>query len=140
MNGQALRGDERPSRRDPSTWLVLLLAFAFLSIGVLFIAAPRPAAILFGIPAEGPAAEPYIRAIGFRDLALALYLAGLTLLSTRQAVSTVRGASVLIPLCDIALVLLTTGLSSPGSLALHAVGGTVLAALALWMRRRPGQT
>ena len=136
MSGQTPAEHERPSRRDPSTWFVLLLALAFLAIGIFFVAAPRPAATLFGIPAERPA-EPYIRAIGFRDLALALYLAGLLLLSTRRAVATVLGASVLIPVCDIALVLLTTGLSSPGSLALHAAGGAVLAALALWMRRRP---
>jgi len=113
---------------------VILLALAFLAIGVLFIAVPRPAALLFGIPA-GSEAEPYIRAIGFRDLALALYLAGLTLFSTRRAVATVLGASVLIPICDLALVMLTSGLSSPGSLALHATGGAVLAALAFWMRR-----
>jgi Domain of unknown function (DUF4267) len=134
VSGQSSAEHERPSRRDASTWLVLLLAVAFLVIGILFIAVPRPAAIMFGIPAEGPA-EPYIRAIGFRDLALALYLAGLTLLATRRAVATVLGASVLIPVCDVALVMLTTGLSSPGSLALHAAGGTVLATLALWMRR-----
>jgi hypothetical protein len=134
VSEQTAAEHEPPSRRDASTWLVLLLAAAFLAIGILFIAAPRPAAVLFGIPAEGPA-EPYIRAIGFRDLALALYLAGLTLLSTRRAVATVLGASVLIPICDLAMVMLTTGLSSPGSLALHAAGGTALAILALWMRR-----
>jgi hypothetical protein len=134
VGGQISAEHEKPSRRDAGTWLVLLLALAFLAIGILFVAGPRPAAILFGIPAEGPA-EPYIRAIGFRDLALALYLAGLTLLATRRAVATVLGASVLIPVCDLVLVMLTTGLSSPGSLALHAAGGIVLAALALWMRR-----
>jgi hypothetical protein len=134
VSGQTAAEHEPPSWRDAGTWLVLLLAAAFLAIGILFIAAPRPSAVLFGIPAEGPA-EPYIRAIGFRDLALALYLAGLTLLSTKRAVATVLGASVLIPICDIALVVLTTGLSSPGSFALHAAGGTALAILALWMRR-----
>ncbi len=136
MSGRTPAEHERPSRRDASTWFVLLLALAFLAIGIFFVAAPRPAATLFGIAAQG-LAEPYIRAIGFRDLALALYLAGLTFLATRRAVAIVLGASVLIPVCDITLVLLTTGLSSPGSLALHATGGAALAALALWMRRRP---
>jgi hypothetical protein len=104
----------------------------FLGIGLLFVVAPQIAASVFGIAAPPGPGEAYIRAIGFRDLALALYLAGLAAWSTRGALSLVLGASVLIPICDIALVALVSG-PSP-SLLLHAAAGACLAGLAWWVR------
>jgi hypothetical protein len=135
------RSDQNPSWRDVSTWLVLFLSVAFLMIGVALVLAPGYGALLFGIAAPDEPARAYVRALGFRDLGLALYIAGLTWFSTRRAVSIVLGASVIIPLCDIALVWWTAGLSSPGSLVLHAGGAASLTLLALWMgggaERRP---
>jgi hypothetical protein len=124
--GDRLRGGE------PRAWAVVALAIAFFGIGILFVAAPAVAASVFGIPAPVGPAEAYIRAIGFRDLALALYLAGLAAWSTRGALSLVLGASVLIPVCDIALVALVSGPSL--SLLLHAAAGACLAGLAWWVR------
>jgi len=122
------------SWRDLRSWAVLSLAAAFLGIGLLLIFAPRWGAALFGIPGETEPAQSYVRALGFRDLALALYLVGLGLFVSRAALSFVLGASVLIPDCDLALVASTQGTAAAGSLVLHAAGGACLAALALWCR------
>src|SRR3954470_23332498 len=117
------------------TWVVLGLSMAFLLIGALFILAPRWGAALFGIPAPEDRGLAYVRAIGFRDLALALYIAGLTLFSSRRALSTVLALTVLIPVGDVALVASMMGLSSPGRLALHGVSALCFALLAAWVRR-----
>src|SRR5215204_4038125 len=105
--------------RHTKTWIVLGLSLIFLLIGGLFIVAPRWGATLFGIPAPEDRGLAYVQAIGFRDLALALYIIALTLFSTRRALGIVLGLTVLIPVCDVSLVATVTGLSSWGHLALH---------------------
>jgi hypothetical protein len=118
---------------EPSTWLVLALAGVFVLLGFLFIFAPRPAAALFGIAApEGPSLS-YVSAIGLRDLAFGAYLAALSRLSTRRAVGTVLGLTVLIPVGDVILVFLERGFESPKHLLLHAGSGLVMAASSFWL-------
>jgi hypothetical protein len=107
----------------------------FLCLAALFILSPAAGADIFGIPAPTGVAEGYLRAIGFRDAALALYLAGIACFSTRRAVSIVLGASVLIPACDVILVL-TTGTAASWQIALHAVSGICLLILAAWISGR----
>jgi Domain of unknown function (DUF4267) len=126
---------DRLALRQARTWVVLGLSMAFLLIGALFILAPRWGAALFGIPAPEDRGLAYVRAIGFRDLALALYIVGLTLFSSRRALSTVLALTVLIPVGDIGLVATVMGLSSPGHLALHGVSAICFALLAVWVRR-----
>ena len=126
---------ERLSRRDPRAWIVLGFSGTFLALGVLFVAAPRAGAAVFGLPAPEGAGLGYVRAIGFRDLALALYLAGLALLASRRALALVLALTVLIPACDVALVATVIGLSSPGYLALHGAAGLAFAGLAWWVGR-----
>ena len=117
------------------TWVVLGVAGGFLLLGLLFVAAPRWGAALFGIPApEGPGLA-YVRAIGFRDLVLALYLVALTLFASRRALRLVLGLTTIIPACDVVLVAAVTGVSSPGHLALHGASAACFAALALWVGR-----
>ena len=84
-------------------------------------------------------AQAYVRAIGFRDIALALYIAALTLFSTRRALCLVLGLTVLIPVCDLALLTALRGFSSPAHLALHAVSAVCFAALAVWVARGRGR-
>jgi len=121
---------------EPSTWLVLALSGVFVLLGLLFVFAPRAGAALFGIAApEGPGLS-YVSAIGLRDLAFGAYLAALSRLSTRRAVGTVLGLTVLIPAGDVALVILERGFESPKHLLLHAGSGLVMAAGALWLLRQ----
>ena len=126
---------DRLSFRQVKTWIVLGLSLAFLLIGGLFILAPRWGATLFGIPAPEDRGLAYVQAIGFRDLALALYIIVLTLFSTRRALSIVLGLTILIPICDVGLVTMVTGLSSWEHLALHGVSAICFALLAIWVLR-----
>jgi hypothetical protein len=118
---------------EPSTWLVLALAGVFVLLGLLFVFGPRTGAALFGIAApEGPGLS-YVSAIGLRDLAFGAYLAALSRLSTRRAVGTVLGLTVLIPAGDVILVFLERGFESPKHLLLHAGSGLVMAASSVWL-------
>ncbi|MEE1656089.1 DUF4267 domain-containing protein [Microvirga sp. CF3062] len=119
--------------REPSTWLVLALSGVFVLLGLLFIFAPRAGAALFGIAAPEGLGLPYVSAIGLRDLAFGAYLAALSRLSTRRAVGTVLGLTVLIPAGDVILVFLERGFESLTHLLLHAGSGLVMAASALWL-------
>ena len=119
--------------RGARAWTVLALAAAFFLLGVLFVLAPRAGAALFGLPAPEGLGLGYVRAIGFRDLVLALYLTGLTLVASRRAVALVLGLTIVIPACDTALLIAVTGFASPGHLALHAGTAVILAALAAWV-------
>ena len=121
---------------SPALWrtLVRALGGVFLLLGLLFVGLPGPASRLFGIPAEDGTALAYVRAIGLRDLALALYLLWLAPSGAR----TVLAASLVIPAGDLVLVLAGSGLSTPLPLALHALSGLVLAALAFTFPRSPG--
>jgi hypothetical protein len=121
--------------RDPISWLVLGIAALFLSIGLLLTTAPRVGAQLFGIPTLGDDSLAYVRALGFRDLALALYIAALTLWTSRRALAIVVGITVLIPVLDFALVLAARGFSSPWHLAMHAGSAAVFAGLAFFGAR-----
>jgi hypothetical protein len=125
----------KASVRTPAILIVLGLSAVFLLLGLLFIAAPRWGALLFGIPVSEGEAFSYVRAIGFRDVALALYIAALALWSTPRALSLVLGLTVLIPVLDLALLISVRGLSSPEHLALHGVSAVCFAGLALWIAR-----
>lgn len=113
-------------------WAVMALAVLFLCLGGLFIVSPSAGAAIFGIPAPSGVSAGYLRAIGFRDVALALYLAGLARFSTRRAVGLVLIASVFIPFCDIILVWMS-GSAAFWQIALHGVSGAGLVLLAAWI-------
>jgi hypothetical protein len=120
--------------RRGSTWAALALGIAFLILGVAFAAAPRFGAWLFGIEAEPGTTLAYVRAIGFRDVALAFYIFGLIAFGTRRALSVVLAASLVNPACDIALVLSVSGWSSIGQVFVHLAGAASLAIVAIWLR------
>ena len=118
------------------------LGAVFGCIGICFIAAPRLGATIFGIEAEDPLTLAYVRAIGFRDIALSLYIVGLAIFGSRRALSFVLGASLVIPACDIGLVLSVAGWSATPQLLIHIAGAAALALVSLFLRSgtlRPGQ-
>ncbi len=108
--------------------LVRTVALAFGALGLLFIALPVPASVLFGIKADSDTALAYVRALGIRDVALCLYLLGVSTLSARS-LRALLGFSVVIPAGDLALVFAMSGFRSPVQLALHALSGICLALL-----------
>jgi hypothetical protein len=113
---------------------VCLLSGVFLVLGALFIAAPAPAAAFYGLPSRDPAALFYVRAIGFRDLALATYLLGLTSAKQHQALAIVLAATILIPVGDVAL-LASSDAGRTIHYLLHGASLLCFAGLALWTRR-----
>lgn len=119
--------------RRAEAWVILAMAGMFLLIGVLFIAAPKTGAAVFGIPTEETAGLAYVRAVALRDVALGLYLLGLLRFSSRRGIGIVLAATVIIPAGDILLILEWHGLSSPGHLLLHGFSGVVVATVALWL-------
>ncbi len=127
-----MQSDER-SVRTVQTLVFLGLSAVFLLLGLLLIAAPRWGALLFGLPAPEGDALGYVRAIGFRDVALALYIAALALWSMPRALALVLGLTVVIPVLDLALLLAVRGLSSPGHLALHGASALCFAGLTVWV-------
>ncbi|PIK70782.1 DUF4267 domain-containing protein [Methylobacterium frigidaeris] len=128
-------GNGRLAPSDLRLWAVLALALVFLTLGALFLAAPGLGALIYGVPAPAGLGQTYLRAIGARDAALALYLAGLALLSTRRAVAIVLGASLVIPACDLVLIL-SAGTATWWQVALHGLSAAVLALIALWLSGR----
>ncbi len=119
------------------TWrvVVLLLGLAFLGLAALFIALPGPASTVFGIPQDDLVAQAYVRALGFRDLALGLYLVALILTHQDRAARWVLGLSIVIPVMDFGLVLVMSGTSAFLPLLLHGLSGAVLLGLILWQER-----
>ena len=124
----------------PTVWLALVRALGavFGVLGALLIAWPQAGSALFGLETDNDLALAYVRALGFRDIALSLYLLVLSMVSPR-ACRVVLGVSVLIPACDLLLMIVERGGSAHGSLVLHALSGICLAALALWPRRSDGE-
>ena len=118
----------------PLKWAVFLLSGLFLLLGVLCLLAPAAAARLFGLEADAPAALFYVRAIGLRDAALALYLFGLALAGRRRALTIVALGTLIIPLGDM-LLLAASGAGGPLNYLLHGASLLCFAALAWWTSR-----
>jgi nitric oxide reductase large subunit len=106
------------------------LALGLGVLGVFFVFAPTPASSLFGIEAPAHADLAYVRAVGFRDIALCLAIL-VVLPMSKPATRRLLAASALIPACDIALVLLESGPSPILPLLLHAASGAVLLTLSI---------
>ena len=108
----------------------------------MLIVAPRLGAAIFGLPAPEGAGIGYVVAIGVRDIAFGLYILALAWFAGRRAVGITLAVTVLIPIGDILVLVVHTGLSSPWHLALHALSGLYMAAAAAWVlgtdRRRKG--
>jgi hypothetical protein len=112
---------------------VFLLSAVFLLMGILFLLAPAAGARFYGFEAGSPAGLFYVRAIGLRDAALALYLFGLALAGLRRALMIVALGTLVIPIGDL-LLLLLSGSGEPVHYLLHASSLLCFAMLA-WCSR-----
>lgn len=115
--------------------VALGLAAALLALGAAFSARPRLGAAVFGLPRRGRDALPYVRALGFRDVALAGAIGVLALKASPRALGLLCGASAVIPLADMALVGGRRGPSAALPLALHGASAGVLTGLAVALLR-----
>ena len=117
----------------PSTWLVRLLAAAFVGLGLLFVLAPHAGAALFGLPAPEGAGFGYLPAIGLRDLAFGFYLLILSFIATRRALGLIFAATVIIPIGDVIIVAAERGSEAGFNLLLHGLSAAAMAAASLWL-------
>jgi hypothetical protein len=128
---------EDPSRGlpgdAPSTWLVRLLAAAFVGLGLPFILAPRAGAALFGLPAPEGEGFGYLPAIGLRDLAFGLYLLILSFIATRRTLGLIFAATVIILIGDIIIVAVERGFDAVLNLLLHGASAAAMAGASLWL-------
>ena len=119
--------------RDLATWVAIAPAVALVLLGLVLIVTPTVGAAIFGLPLPPGSAAGYVPAIGVRDIAFGLYILALAWFSSRRAVGIVLALTALIPVGDILVLVVHTGLSSPWHLALHAVSGLYMAAAAAWV-------
>ena len=110
------------------------LAAAFAGLGAIFLSAPGAASRLFGLPRDGAATAPYIRALAFRDLGLGVAM-GLAAVRGRGLGSLAAGVA-LIPMLDAALVTRRRGAAAAASIGLHLASAAALMILAGSGRRR----
>lgn len=126
-----MQRSERMRAGEIETWLVLALAFVFAALAFAFWAWPAGGAALFGIALETEGARAYLRAVAIRDLALAGYMVALLRFSTRRALAILAAVTVVIPVCDLALITIETGRLTLFHGLVHGASALVFAALSL---------
>jgi hypothetical protein len=119
----------RPAWRDPLTAAAVLLSGVFLLLGGLFVLAPGPGAALYGLDARADSALFYVRVVGVRDMALAIYLAGLAVAALQRALRVVALGTMVIPVGDM-LLLAASGAGGPVHYLLHGASLLCFAGLA----------
>ena len=129
MRGQRERGEEAPRLRGVLALAVSGLALVFLGLALVLVLRPDAGAALFGIAADGAGARAYVRAVAIRDLALSLYMLALVRWASRRAVAILLGVTTVIPLCDLALLLLETSRLSLFYGAIHGASAAIFAFL-----------
>lgn len=113
-------------------WLVRALGSALGALGLLILAHPGVAALLFAEPALGNSDNIFLRAIAARDLAIGIWLVAAPTISL-PATSLFLFAIAIIPAADLLLVFSNHGLTP--ALLPHAASLVVVLMLAFWGRR-----
>ena len=124
------------TRFRPFAITTIAVSLVFLLLGLFFLAMPRAGASFYGAPTRDVAATTFVRAIGLRDVALALYLLGLTLSTRWRALTIILTATIVIPAGDIALLMMS-GTARPVHYLLHGASLLCFALLAMGSRRQP---
>lgn len=109
-------------------YLVVLVGFGFIAVGVAALLAPGFAATLYGVDATTLSARVFVRAAGARDVAIGAILIGLLARrsDTRSLGIAILGAT-LVPIFDTVSVLQASGVQL--ALILHA--GSILPMMVL---------
>ncbi|MCB9778559.1 MAG: DUF4267 domain-containing protein [Alphaproteobacteria bacterium] len=109
---------------------IVTLGSVLMGLGLLGLCAhatldPAGASLVYGLPSDGEAL-PWIRAAGARDGVLGLVLLG-TLWRHRAALPVVVGASLIVPLADVAVCL--SGGAAWAAAAPHLLGTVAIGVL-----------
>jgi hypothetical protein len=113
------------------TALAALVAAALLgAIGVRCLIAPNGGARFFGVPVIDPGGESFVRAMGARNLGLALTAAALVAMGLRAGLASLIAAAALMAALDAMIVLRGAG---PSKAAKHIAYVPIFAAFAVWI-------
>jgi hypothetical protein len=114
---------------------VALIGLGLLTVGVLAIAAPETAALMFGVPTQTTEARAYVWATATRDVAMGCwFLVLLALRVSRQALGASLIVMTLIPIGDLVNVYSNAGQSTM-ALLLHGGSSVVFLAFGVWLWR-----
>jgi hypothetical protein len=103
--------------------LSALVALSFLALGIGSYAAPTALAENYGLPVSNATEIAYLRALGTRDFALGLLVAGfLRSAGNRDALRSALAVSALVAAGDFAAVFATRGPAAKAALAIHGGG------------------
>ncbi|HEY8322728.1 MAG TPA: DUF4267 domain-containing protein [Candidatus Baltobacteraceae bacterium] len=116
--------------------LIWLAAAGALAVGTLGLIAPVPLSRLFGAPVGPGNATVYVRALGVRDIVLAIALAAGMLRGFPAGVSMALAAGALISAGDLVLVLLGPDRRFRVEYLCHALGFIACVVLAYLSLRR----
>lgn len=109
-------------------WVVALVSFAFLGLGVTGVIAPRITGALFGADPGGSYA--FVQAVGARNLGLSLLAIALLVFDQRLALTALLAAAAIIAVVDLWIV-------SSATTFLHAIKhlgyALLMASLAGWL-------
>ena len=128
----------RPAWREPVGVAAVVLSGVFLLLGGLFVLAPEAGAALYGFGERGDLGLFYVRAVGVRDVALAIYLFGLAIAGLWRALRVIALGTLVIPVADM-LLLAASGAGEPVHYLLHGASLLCFAALA-WASARAVRT
>jgi len=122
------------TRKSLFLWFASILGGLFLLLGLGSLLMPKAGAAIYGVAGDGSGTLLYVRALGFRDLTLSAYLIGLAYAGSVRALAILSAATVVIPMGDMALLILSQ-CSSGLHYVLHATSALCFAAMAFWGRR-----
>lgn len=108
----------------------VLAAILFGAIGLRCLLAPGGGARFFGVPVVESGGETFVRAMGARNLGLALTAAALIALGQRAGLASLMVAAAVMALLDAVIVLRAAGLAKA---AKHFAYSPAFAAFAVWI-------
>ena len=94
-------------------WCALVVPVAIIAIGINFILNPVGASAAFGIPIHDPAAFPFMRIKGIRDIFAGLAVLPFLWKQDRRTTATLFAISILVPFGDGLVILRHLGFAPP---------------------------
>ena len=114
----------------PMSVAAVLAAVLFGAIGLRCLLAPVGGALFFGVPVVDRGGESFVRAMGARNLGLALTAGALIALGQRAGLASLIAAAAVMAMLDAGIVLRAAGLTSA---AKHFAYVPAFAAFAVWI-------
>lgn len=116
--------------------ITVVVAIAWLFIGVSEVISPKGWDASYGVPLTGEGGLPYVRAVGARNIVISLLVVFFVFSGMRAALAAVFVGIALVAAMDFYTVSTAVG---AGHAVKHAVFVLVMASIALWVVRSRGR-